>query len=147
MGAGRAGGVDRGLGVVFCDVDHLKRVNDAHGHLAGDRVLSEVGRRIADALRSSDLVGRFGGDEFVAILAAELDPAALRAAAERIRAAAGQPVICDGRPVAVTVSVGAAVARPEDDSAALLARADAALYRAKDAGRNCVWVDPPIVAG
>lgn len=145
--AGRAGGVDRGLGVVFCDVDHLKRVNDAHGHLAGDRVLSEVGRRIADALRSSDLVGRFGGDEFVAILAAELDPAALRAAAERIRAAAGQPVICDGRPVAVTVSVGAAVARPEDDSAALLARADAALYRAKDAGRNCVWVDPPIVAG
>jgi two-component system cell cycle response regulator len=128
------------LALVRIDVDHFKAINDTHGHQAGDQVLAEVARRLAGAVRGGDELARWGGDEFVAILPGTDKPGALRAA-ERLRAAvSAAPVEAAGATLDVTVSVGWAhwAGDTPDD---LLARADRALYRAKDAGRNAVF--PP----
>ena len=128
----------RVLALVRVDVDHFKAINDTHGHQAGDQVLAEVARRLAGAVRGGDELARWGGDEFVAILPGTDKPGALRAA-ERLRAAvAAAPVQAAETELAVTVSVGWAHwsgDTPDD----LLARADRALYRAKDAGRDTVF--------
>jgi diguanylate cyclase (GGDEF)-like protein len=127
------------LAVVLVDVDHFKRVNDAHGHPAGDQVLRTVAARIAAAARAGDLVGRLGGEEFgVALPGADLLAAAQ--AAERIRArVADEPVEAAGAALAVTVSAGVAALGPDAaDGPALVARADARLYQAKRDGRNRV---------
>jgi diguanylate cyclase (GGDEF)-like protein len=138
--AARHWGHPDGLAVLAIDVDHFKQVNDRHGHAAGDRVLRQLGATLARCMRSSDRVGRIGGEEFVAVLAAaDIDEA--REVAERIRAAvAGTPADGgDAGAIAVSISIGLAVADATDTSFdRLLARADAALYRAKDAGRNRV---------
>ncbi len=119
------------------DVDHFKAINDTHGHQAGDRVLAEVARRLAGAVRGGDELARWGGDEFVVILPDTDREGALRAA-ERLRAAvAAAPVVVNGGAVAVTISVGWAHwsgDTPDD----LLARADRSLYQAKGTGRNTV---------
>jgi diguanylate cyclase (GGDEF)-like protein len=134
--AGRAGAA---LALVLVDVDHFKRVNDVHGHPAGDLVLRAVAERIAAAARAGDLVGRLGGEEFaIALPGAERASAA--EAAERIRARVGsEPIAVDGAALAVTISAGVA-SFPADaaDGPALVARADARLYEAKRAGRNRV---------
>ena len=125
------------LALARVDVDHFKRINDTHGHQAGDEVLGEVARRLAGAVRSGDELARWGGDEFVAILPDTDREGALRAA-ERMRAAvASAPVRVAGTEVPVTISVGWAhwVGDTPDD---LLARADRSLYQAKDLGRNTV---------
>jgi two-component system, cell cycle response regulator len=128
----------RVLALVRVDVDHFKAINDTHGHQAGDQVLADVARRLAGAVRGGDELARWGGDEFVAILPGTDKPGALRAA-ERLRAAvAAAPVQAAETELAVTVSVGWAHwsgDTPDD----LLARADRALYRAKDAGRDTVF--------
>jgi two-component system cell cycle response regulator len=128
----------RVLALVRVDVDHFKAINDTHGHQAGDQVLADVARRLAGAVRGGDELARWGGDEFVAILPGPDKPGALRAA-ERLRAAvAAAPVQAAETELAVTVSVGWAHwsgDTPDD----LLARADRALYRAKDAGRDTVF--------
>lgn len=129
------------LAVAALDVDHFKRVNDAHGHPAGDAVLAAVAARAAAALRAGDLLARVGGEEFAALLPGAGLPAAAEVA-ERIRAAlAGAPVEAAGQALRVTVSLGCAALAPEDaDEAALLARADARLYDAKRSGRDrVVW--------
>ncbi len=127
------------LAVAALDVDHFKRVNDAHGHAAGDAVLAAVAARAAGALRAGDLLARVGGEEFAALLPGA-GLAAAAEVAERIRAAlAAAPVEAGGRPLRVTASLGCAALLPEDaDGAALLARADARLYDAKRAGRDRV---------
>jgi diguanylate cyclase (GGDEF)-like protein len=127
------------LAVAALDVDHFKRVNDAHGHAAGDAVLAAVAARAAAALRAGDLLARVGGEEFAALLPGAGLAAAVEVAG-RVRAAiAGAPVEADGRPVEVTASLGCAALEPADeDGAALLARADARLYQAKRAGRDRV---------
>lgn len=115
------------------DVDHFKQVNDRHGHPTGDKVLKEVARVIRMQLRPSDLFGRLGGEEFGILLPATSEEQALPCA-ERIRAAVAASV-AEGCP-AVTVSIGLAeIERPEDFDIAL-AKADAALYAAKRAGRD-----------
>ena len=130
---------------LMIDLDHFKRINDAHGHAAGDRVLAEFAARLRAAVRSADVPGRYGGEEFCVLLpGAGLEEAC--AAAERIRAAVcAQPL--GGLAQAVTVSVGVAGSpcsdRTLDD---LLARADAALYQAKRNGRNRVAIDYPQAA-
>jgi two-component system, cell cycle response regulator len=128
------------LALARIDVDRFKAINDTHGHQAGDEVLAEVARRLAASVRGGDELARWGGDEFVAILPATDRAGALRAA-ERMRAAvAASPVEGRGAQVPVTISVGWAhwVGDTPDD---LLARADRALYEAKDVGRDTVRPD------
>ena len=122
------------LALARIDVDHFKAINDTHGHQGGDEVLAEVARRLARAVRGGDELARWGGDEFVVILPAT-DRAGAGRAAERLRAAVAAEPIGD---LGVTISVGWAhwAGDTPDD---LLARADRALYRAKDAGRNTVY--------
>ena len=128
---------------LLLDVDHFKRINDTHGHPAGDAVLRYVARLIRAQLRGSDVVARYGGEEFVLLLPGTPLPAALETA-ERIRrviAAQTMPVPVP-EPLRITVSIGAAALLPGDDPAALAAdlvqRADQALYAAKQGGRNRV---------
>jgi len=142
------------VAVILVDVDHFKTINDTHGHPAGDQVLCEVARRMAGALRPYDLLGRFGGDEFLVALIAE-DPAATEVVAERLRAAvSGIPVRVGETEITVTVSIGAASASPHvvHSPEALLHAADEALYLAKREGRNRVCAvlthpDAPSSAG
>lgn len=129
--------------VLMIDIDHFKRVNDIWGHAAGDAVLRAVASRISKAIRPSDIAGRFGGEEFVVLLR-EADMSDGMQVAERVRGFVSEgPIDCNSARVAVTVSVGVAVASPEDrDIQAVIEHADIALYAAKDAGRNRVAVAP-----
>lgn len=125
------------MSVLMLDIDHFKRVNDRHGHAAGDEVLAEFARRAKGALRRNDVMARLGGEEFAAFLpgarAAEAE-----AAANRIRSAiAGEPITAVGQRLAVTVSIGVAARKAGETSAeAIVARADRALYAAKTQGRD-----------
>ena len=128
------------LSLLVIDVDHFKRYNDDFGHAAGDEVLKTLGRVLSDHLRPTDLAARFGGEEFVVALPATDLEGAL-CAAERIRRAIQAAVVSSGKaqPLPrITVSIGAAVDAPGQDGPALFQRADAALYRAKAAGRDRV---------
>ena len=149
----RADRRDGPSGVLVLDLDHFKAVNDTHGHLAGDRVLAAVADTLRSEVRERDLVGRFGGEEFVVLLAGregsgsgELEAVAdrIRQRVEGLRVEIGTP---DG-PLTIaglSVSVGAAVrGRHGDDLRTLLQVADTALYAAKRAGRNTVRVGQPI---
>jgi diguanylate cyclase (GGDEF)-like protein len=133
------------LALAMCDIDHFKRVNDAHGHPAGDAVLREVAHRIVAAVRASDIVARYGGEEFMLILP-DSDTQALAAVGDKIRIAVGAtPVQLATAAISlpVTLSVGVAAFHPDADSGeSLVARADHALYRAKQSGRNRVEIDP-----
>jgi len=125
------------MAVLLLDVDHFKQVNDTHGHLVGDAVLQEIGRRITGVTRPYDVAGRYGGEEFLVILP-ECGPDEARHSVDRIRLAIGSTPIRGGDvEVRLTVSVGATVTSVQPDSeAALLREADLALYQAKSAGRN-----------
>ncbi|MDX6727052.1 MAG: two-component system, cell cycle response regulator [Baekduia sp.] len=130
------------LAVLLIDADRFKSVNDEHGHAVGDVVLREVAHRLRDRVRAEDVVGRWGGEEFVVVLP-ETTPDAAAAVAESLRAAvAGTPIDALGTRLDVTVSVGVAGWSGEqlDD---LLARADDALYAAKAAGRDRVVLQRP----
>lgn len=138
---GRAAKTGQPLVVVMADLDHFKAVNQLHSHLAGDRVLKDVAARIKAALREFDLVGRFGGEEFVVLLEnTSLHTA--RQVAERIRRRiGGEPVDTGNTALTITLSQGLAPYRDGDTVQVLLKRADQAMYRAKAAGRNCVVED------
>ena len=134
----------RPAALAFIDLDQFKQVNDRYGHLCGDAVLRVVGAEMKAALRGSDLCCRYGGDEFLLLLPeTPLDGA--RHVAEMLRRRlAGIMVEWPDGTVTVTASIGVAAARPgELEAGSLLARADAAMYRAKRAGRNAVrvWED------
>ncbi len=123
------------IGVVMCDVDHFKRVNDTYGHDRGDRVLIELAARLRDNLRATDVAYRVGGEEFVLLLPGRDAEAAMRVAERVRRAVAAEPLA--GLPV--TVSAGVVAAAADDEPLGdLLRRADAALYAAKAAGRDRV---------
>ncbi len=124
------------LTFLLVDIDHFKRINDTYGHATGDSVLKAVVQRISRCCRSSDTVFRFGGEEFGVILAkANLADALI--IAERMRmAVAADPFICGANRIPVTISIGCAPYLHDEPALALVERADAALYRAKRAGRN-----------
>lgn len=126
------------LAVLYADLDGLKETNDAHGHEAGDRLLVEAAVRIRAQLRDGDLVARLGGDEFVVVLPEIGDAADATAVAGKVVAAMCAPIDIGDVRLPAGVSVGLAVARDGDDAAALLRRADTALYRAKAAGGGTV---------
>jgi len=126
------------LGLIELDIDHFKIVNDTHGHPAGDEVLRQIANRIVSALREYDVAGRIGGEEFL-VVAPAMDDESLAALAERLRACTkGEPIAFGDAEIVVTTSVGATLSRPGDTPETLFARADAALYAAKEAGRNRV---------
>ena len=135
----RCAGGGAPLAVALLDVDHFKRVNDTHGHAAGDAVLRAFADAVTARLRSSDRVARYGGEEFLLLLPGCGEPAAAAQAAERARLVVeghGWDAVAGG--LRITVSIGVAVCQPGETAAALLQRADAALYRAKAGGRNRV---------
>jgi diguanylate cyclase (GGDEF)-like protein len=136
----RVGRYQNAFSVLMVDADHFKRINDEHGHPAGDAVLREMAQLLRDTLRTTDSLGRYGGEEFVAVLP-HTGPEEARQTAERIRYQVQQRRFHAGESeVRLSVSVGMATCpAPGIDSAeAVLREADKALYRAKEAGRNRV---------
>lgn len=130
------------LWVMMMDLDWFKKVNDTYGHLVGDKVLREVAARIQSALRDSDSVGRYGGEEFLVVLRNQ-PLATAQQIAERIREQiTTRPIHTSNLEIPMTISVGLTCARRQDDVSSLIARADLALYKAKNAGRNQVTLSP-----
>jgi diguanylate cyclase (GGDEF)-like protein len=143
--ARRYGGV---CSFILFDLDHFKKVNDTYGHLGGDEVLIEVARRVGTMLRTSDVLGRYGGEEFSIILpGTDLEGAHILA--ERVRECIAEaPVMFRDTPVPVTISLGINQLQPEEASYEhLIQGADSALYVSKDSGRNLVTRYSPEMAG
>lgn len=138
------------VSMIMFDIDHFKDVNDRHGHLCGDAVLSVIGKRMKDVLRGSDLKCRYGGEEFLVLLPETPLHGARRVAETLRREIAERPVHWAGETLTITASFGLAQTLPgEVNVEAVIARADQALYRAKDDGRNCVRIaadSPTLVA-
>ncbi|MBI5426794.1 MAG: diguanylate cyclase [Nitrospinae bacterium] len=134
------------LSAIMADVDHFKSVNDSRGHRAGDEVLREIARRLRQTARKYDTLVRWGGEE-VLVVCPDTGAGEVEAVAERLRRAiASRPVEIEGPPaLEITASFGAATASDGDLAGVerLIERADEALYRAKNSGRNCVKTAPP----
>jgi diguanylate cyclase (GGDEF)-like protein len=138
----------RPLSFAMVDVDHFKQVNDSHGHPAGDRVIKSLSRLLKQRLRSSDLVGRYGGEEFAVVLV-DADRVAAMKVLDTIRDDFSQlRHLADGKEFSVTFSCGIADVSQFPDAAKLSDAADKALYKAKHAGRNQVMLaDDPFASG
>jgi diguanylate cyclase (GGDEF)-like protein len=127
------------VSLIMFDLDHFKDVNDRYGHLCGDAVLAAVGSRMKDVLRGSDLKCRYGGEEFLVLLPETPIEGAKRVADTLRRELSDLPIHWKDETLNVTASFGVAMALPSEiDCEAIISRADAALYRAKEQGRNCV---------
>jgi diguanylate cyclase (GGDEF)-like protein len=137
----RSGG---SFSVLLIDVDHFKTINDRFGHPAGDDALRKVARSIHETVRVYDILGRYGGDEFLVVLP-QTDCDNAVAIAERIREAVATIADLPGN-IRLTLSIGATTGAHPEEMCDIVARADVALYDAKRAGRNCVCLDPPEMA-
>jgi diguanylate cyclase (GGDEF)-like protein len=127
---------DRPLSVLLADIDHFKQINDTYGHAAGDEVLREVARRVTASCRLSDVLGRYGGEEFLLILPETHADEAVTTGDKLRRILADEPVLFGQLEISVTTSVGAASWGASMIAASLIDAADQALYRAKSLGRN-----------
>jgi diguanylate cyclase (GGDEF)-like protein len=138
----RARRYSRPLSLIMLDIDHFKLVNDQYGHPTGDDVLKLLADRMQKNVRDIDILARYGGEEFV-ILLPEIDLADARPVAERLRQAVGDwPFSTDRGEISITISVGATqTGNAPYELEALIAHADAAMYIAKQQGRNCVALD------
>ena len=126
------------VGVLFCDVDHFKEINDMWGHAVGDHVLTTLAARIRRSVRQGDTVGRMGGDEILVLLPDVHSIDEVAAIAEKIRCRAAEPVDVAGKVISATLSIGATIALPGESVSSIMIRADAAMYRAKLGDRNAV---------
>lgn len=126
------------LGVLFCDIDHFKGINDTWGHSVGDLVLTTVADRIGECVRENDTVGRMGGDEMMVLLPGLHSLAEAAQIAEKIRCRAAEPIYHGEQDVHASLSIGATLAVPGESVSTMTARADVAMYEAKRAGRNTV---------
>jgi two-component system cell cycle response regulator len=136
----------KALGLLFVDIDHFKKINDNHGHQAGDLVLGGLARELLTTIRTEDVLARYGGEEF-AIICREIELPGVQVLAERLRAAIERKRFeHNGAAIPVTVSIGAAGDRRLTDPQALIAAADAAMYEAKRTGRNRVAFHPAVAA-
>lgn len=124
------------ISVIFADIDHFKKVNDTLGHTAGDGALQWVARKLSTSVRKTDMVGRYGGEEFVILLPATPPEAALVTAEHMREQISASP--CPYTESVITISFGVTAARSGDNISSLLDRADAALYASKREGRNRV---------
>lgn len=128
-------------GVMFMDIDHFKDFNDTYGHLIGDKVLRFVANSLRHHLRTTDSCGRWGGEEFLALIG-ETNPDGLRIAAEKLRSLVADTRIEEnGQSLHVTISIGATSIHEDDTLESLLKRADELMYQSKSRGRNCVTMD------
>jgi diguanylate cyclase (GGDEF)-like protein/PAS domain S-box-containing protein len=129
------------MGILFIDVDHFKRINDRYGHPAGDEVLTMLGRTFSSNARPFDIFGRWGGEEFIAVVR-NIDEKSLFTIGNRFRRLVETSSIAlKEEALQVTVSIGATVARRGDTVESLVARADQLMYQSKDAGRNRISMD------
>ncbi|MCH9729429.1 MAG: sensor domain-containing diguanylate cyclase [Actinomycetia bacterium] len=126
------------LGLLFCDIDQFKAINDTHGHAAGDVVLTTMADRIRSCVRKGDIVGRTGGDEMLVLLPDVHNIDEVADIAEKIRRHAAEPINQDGQTIHATLSIGATISTPGESADSITARADTAMYRAKQTGRNTV---------
>jgi diguanylate cyclase (GGDEF)-like protein len=128
---------EKQLALLFLDLDHFKAINDSLGHDAGDELLQELGRRLRESVRESDIVARLGGDEFVILLPEIKEGAQVQPVADKILTAVGRPFTLAGQEFRVTVSVGGALYPLDgEDEQTLMKNADTAMYYAKERGRN-----------
>lgn len=131
------------FGVLFIDIDKFKDVNDTFGHTVGDKVLRLIAATINNGLRASDVVSRWGGEEFVAFVT-NVDEETLRLVAEKLRVLVERSTVpLDGRDTHITISIGATLARKKDSARGIIKRADSLMYAAKKAGRNRVMIEEP----
>ncbi len=127
------------FGLIFTDIDHFKKINDEHGHEVGDNVLKMVSSTLGSNLRSSDLAGRWGGDEFILVIKHLKEPSRIKNTAEKLRMLVEESgLIFKNETIKATVTMGAAIVRMGDTQEALIKRADSLLYNGKESGRNKV---------
>ena len=139
------------LGMAVIDIDHFKKINDTYGHQAGDQALKVVAETLRNTIRDSDIVGRYGGEEFVVLLE-DSNAVGLAVVGERLRSKIQESVcVFEGKTIPLTASVGLAegkvVGSEQEFGEKLFAAADAAMYRAKHSGRNCFVVDSLVQEG
>lgn len=126
------------IAVMFCDVDAFKSVNDTRGHATGDQVLRTIATRIEGSVRSGDLIARIGGDEFLVILDGVHDLSEAINIAEKLRRRVAKPIHIPDGPITTTLSIGVTLAKPGENVDGLVARADRAMYKAKESGSDQV---------
>lgn len=132
---------DWNFGVLFMDIDSFKKINDTHGHETGDKVLHMTAKTLHNGVRSSDIVSRWGGEEFIAVIA-NVDKQLLYAIANKLRILVEQSsFFAEQGLINVTVSIGGAISRKNDTAEELINRADRLMYKGKLSGRNCVVMD------
>ena len=137
----------RPFGILFMDIDHFKKINDLHGHDIGDKVLIMVSNTFIKNVRTSDIVGRWGGEEFLAIIP-NINEDQLYFTANKLCVLVEQSGFSlDSGIVQVTVSIGATLAQPKDTIETLLERADKLLYYSKTTGRNRVSIERNLISG
>jgi diguanylate cyclase (GGDEF)-like protein/PAS domain S-box-containing protein len=135
------------IGVLFADIDQLKPINDSHGHVVGDHVIVTVAQRIRDQVRATDIVARFGGDEFVLVLPSVHTTEDVVRIAEGLHGVVRAPIAMDGTTLSITLSIGAVMVAPGSEPDQAFRCADQALYRAKREGRDRTVVYDPRLDG
>jgi diguanylate cyclase (GGDEF)-like protein/PAS domain S-box-containing protein len=129
------------FGIIFCDIDHFKDINDSYGHTAGDVILQMVARTLLENIRAHDMAARWGGEEFLLVITHVTGKSLIKIGNKLRTLVKNSFVERDGRIISVSVTMGATMAGPEDTIESLMERADGLMYNGKMSGRNCVMHD------